>query len=88
MRRGGNIAWGIVPTSDLEVISTETADSLADRWISRVREFVSGEMSVADVLRQSIFTPSCGLGSLPEEAANKVLELLTGFSRIIEKTKP
>lgn len=85
IRRGGNIAWGIVPTSDLEAISTETAESLADRWTGQVREFVSGEMSVEDVLRQSIFTPSCGCGSLPEEATNKVLELLTGFSRIIGK---
>jgi hypothetical protein len=85
LRRGGNIAWGVVPTSDLEAISSETPESLAERWTSQVREFASNDMSVAEILSQSLFTPGCGCGSLPEKAADRVLELLLGFSRIIGK---
>lgn len=82
MRRGGNIAWGIVPT-DSEAISSETVESLADRWTSQVREFASDEMSVGEILLQSIFTPSCGCGSLSEDDTNRVIELLSGFNRLI-----
>ena len=30
--RGGILAWGIVPTSDKEIISAETTDSLVAKW--------------------------------------------------------
>ena len=85
MRRGGNIAWGIVPTLDPEAIATETSESLADRWTGQVRELLSGEMSVEETLEHSIFTPSCGCGSLTEDTTARVLELLKGFSRIVGK---
>jgi hypothetical protein len=81
--RGGNIAWGVVPTSDLEVISAQTPESLAARWTSQMRELSAGEMTLEQILAHSLFTPSCGCGSLPEDVAAKVLDLLKGFSRIV-----
>ena len=83
MRQGGNVAWGIVPTLDLDALATETVQSLATRWTDQVREFASGDMTLEQVLRHSIFTPSCGCASLPEDAAVRVLQLLSGFCRII-----
>jgi hypothetical protein len=80
---GGNTAWGTVPTSDPQAIRAETPESLAGRWRGQVEEFVAGQMEIEEVIAQSIFTPSCGCGSLTEEDTQKVLDLLGGFWRII-----
>lgn len=83
MAGGGNIAWGVVPTSDLEAIRAATPESLADRWKNNVQKLAAGTMSIEEVIAHSIFTPSCGCGSLPEEDAERVFDLLRGFCRII-----
>ncbi len=72
---GGNIAWGLVPTGDPSLISKETSDSLVKRWFENIRELESAEVTVDRILNQSLFTPSCGCGSLPERMAERVLEL-------------
>jgi hypothetical protein len=82
---GGNIAWGIVPTLDPEAISNQTPESLAQMWAGQVRQLASEEMPVEKILSQSLFTPSCGCGSLTESAAEKVLALLEGFCRVVAK---
>ncbi|MGC8490519.1 MAG: hypothetical protein ACP5SH_02165 [Syntrophobacteraceae bacterium] len=81
--RGGNIAWGIVPTSDPDVIASECPESLAARWTAQVSALAPER--TADIVSHSLFTPSCGCGSLSEEQAVRVLELLRGFCRIIRK---
>ena len=83
MERGGNIAWGVVPTSDPEVIEAETAESLAKRWTEQVAQFAAGGPGRREIIEHSLFTPSCGCGSLSEKNAERVLELLRGFCRII-----
>ncbi|SPF34390.1 conserved hypothetical protein [Syntrophobacter sp. SbD1] len=82
---GGNIAWGIVPTTELDVIGAQTPESLARRWTAQVRELASDEMDIEQVIAHSLFTPSCGCGSLPEESAARVLALLKGFCRIVRQ---
>ena len=67
MAKGGNIAWGVVPTVDLDAIRAATPESLAGRWTGQVRELAAGEMEVEQIIARSLFTPSCGCGSLPEE---------------------
>ncbi|MGA2401916.1 MAG: hypothetical protein ABSG91_09435 [Syntrophobacteraceae bacterium] len=84
---GGNMAWGIVPTSDLDAIRAETPESLAGRWTSQVRELAAGEIAYEQILAQSLFTPSCGCGSLPEDYAARVLDLLKGFCRIMRQQR-
>ena len=81
------MAWGVVPTSDLDAIHAETAESLAGRWTSQIVELAAGEMAYEQILAQSLFTPSCGCGSLPEDYAAKVLDLLKGFCRIIREQR-
>lgn len=83
MARGGNIAWGIVPTSDLEVISTETPTGICERWKAQALELAKSDMTLAEILAHSIFTPSCGCGSLSEEKTEKVLYLLKESGRVL-----
>jgi len=80
---GGNIAWGIVPTLDLDAIASETAEGLARRWKEQALELAGGQLSLREVLEHSIFTPSCGCGSLREDTAVRVLELLKGSRKIL-----
>jgi methionine synthase II (cobalamin-independent) len=77
------IAWGVVPTSDPYIISQETSNSLADRWIESVGQLSSDEFSIEAILAQSLFTPSCGCASLPKEAAERVLSLTHELGHIM-----
>jgi hypothetical protein len=81
--RGGNMAWGVVPTLDVEAIWAETPESLAGRWIAQARELVQGGMGLEKILAHSLFTPACGCGSLTEDGAARVLDLLKGFCGIM-----
>lgn len=85
MAQGGNIAWGVVPTADLDAIQAETPEGLARRWTGQIRELAAGEMEIEEVIAHSFFTPSCGCGSLPEDYAARVLDLLKGFCRTIQQ---
>ncbi|MFZ2448494.1 MAG: hypothetical protein WAW37_19210 [Syntrophobacteraceae bacterium] len=85
LARGGNLAWGVVPTLDLDAVKAETPESLIERWTAHLRELASEEMPAEKILAQSIFTPSCGCATLPESAAGKVLDLLDAFCRIARK---
>jgi methionine synthase II (cobalamin-independent) len=82
--RGGALAWGIVPTS----LSTETADSLVEKLENGVASLESAGVPRVTTLRQSIITPSCGLGSLTPERAEAVLKLTLEISERLRRTIP
>lgn len=83
MERGGIIASGIVPTSNIESIEEETAESLAEKWKNQAAELASKGLAADKILAQTLITPSCGTGSLPIDSAVKVLELTRDVSNII-----
>ncbi|MDY6968871.1 MAG: hypothetical protein SVR08_09505 [Spirochaetota bacterium] len=72
LERGGIIAWGAVPTSEYSddislddvYIKLKTAfNNLEEKGIKR------------ELLKSSLFTPSCGLGTLDQGIANEVIKL-------------
>lgn len=79
--RGGNVAWGVVPTSDPELIRKETPENLVDRWFENIKSITAQAVPVERILNQSLFTPSCGCGSLSESLAERVLEMTDRVSR-------
>jgi len=83
--KGGTIAWGIVPNNE-ESLGGETVSSLKDRLEEAMAPFTRNGIPFRQLIRQGLLTPSCGLASLPgEEAATRVLELLTGLSAMLRK---
>jgi methionine synthase II (cobalamin-independent) len=82
---GGIIAWGLVPTSEPAAIEKESAESLARKWLQEIQPLVSQGLSLAAILNQSLFTPSCGCGSLPEPLAERVLTLTQELGVIMKK---
>ncbi|MGB3195343.1 MAG: hypothetical protein WBC39_08665, partial [Phycisphaerae bacterium] len=72
--RGGTIAWGIVPTEP-EALGTETAETLRERLLGLVAKVEALGFSREQVLKQSLITPACGLGTRSLETARRALEL-------------
>ncbi len=71
---GRILAWGLVPTLNAEDIAREDAASLKVKWDRQVEGLAGLGFSEAQVVTQSLITPSCGMGALTREQALKVLE--------------
>ena len=79
LSRGGVLAWGIVPTS--EFTGRETVEGLMEKLEVGLRE-LAGKGISAEVLRETcLITPSCGMGLMSVEAAEKAMGLLAELSR-------
>lgn len=77
---GSVLAFGIIP-NDEEHVSKETSTELVGR-LEALLELLSSKGIRYDILcEQCLITPSCGLDSISEAAANRVLELTSEVSR-------
>jgi hypothetical protein len=83
IKDGRTVAWGMVPTEDPAVILKETAQNLADLFLEGTKELTTPEIPLQRILSQSLFTPSCGCGCLPENVAERVVVLSRDLSRIM-----
>jgi len=79
-KRGGTLAWGGIPTSHEEDITTETTESLVTLWHKQIKAFIGEHRNEKKILSQTLITPSCGTGSLSPELAWKVLDLTRNVS--------
>ena len=75
LKRGGALAWGVVPTS--AQIREETVDTL-EAQLEKVMDHLAttGGIDKSQIVDQAILTPSCGTGSLEAEDAERVFTLL------------
>jgi len=71
---GGTLAWGIVPT-DPDALAGETVETLHAKMRERLARVEALGFSRGQVLRQSLITPACGLGTRPRGAADRALAL-------------
>jgi hypothetical protein len=80
LQRGGILAWGIVPTSDPDVLERVDSESLFTRFLQQV-EVISGfGFSPKQIMNQTFIAPSCGTGSLSKKHALKVIHLTSEVS--------
>jgi len=79
LERGGNLAWGIIPTS--AAVREESAETLAIRFRGGYEKLVSLGVDSRRLLTQCLITPACGLGSLTEADALSALGLVRELSR-------
>jgi methionine synthase II (cobalamin-independent) len=87
LSRGGVVAWGIVPT--LEFTGQETVEGLMEKLEGEIQALVLRGIP-AEILRaKSLLTPSCGMGLMSVENAEKAMRLLAELSgRMREKYFP
>lgn len=80
LQRGGILAWGIVPTSDPDILEQINSDSLFTLFLQQV-EVISGfGFSQKQIMDQTLIAPSCGTGSLSTKLALKVINLTSEVS--------
>lgn len=85
LNRGGAIAWGIVPTSEEDLVK-ESVASLKDRLEEAIAPFTRQGIPLRKLKEQALLTPSCGLASLPSEAcAEETLVKLAELSKSLRK---
>ena len=82
LERGGILAWGITPASDLAL--AETVDSLVERFHKALGLLVTKGLHQEDLLESALIMPSCGCGSLRTETAERVFELTHGVARALQ----
>lgn len=81
--RGGNLAWGIIPTS--EAVRKESVESLARRFRDGVEKLTHLGVEKEKLLTQCLLTPACGMGSLPSEDALRILSLIQELSLLLRQ---
>jgi methionine synthase II (cobalamin-independent) len=84
LARGGNLAWGIVPT-DAEALATVTAPKLREQLLALVAKVEALGFNRDQVLRQSLITPACGLGTRDLPTAQQALELVRDISTGLQR---
>ena len=83
--RDGLVAWGIVPTLDVDNLKQENPESLVSRWRQQVEQLADNDLSLETIFRQAIITPSCGCGTLPEALAERVISITREISEQIRQ---
>lgn len=82
---GKILAWGVVPTLNPDVIDRETIESIWDRWMIQANQVVALGIDMQKLINQSLITPSCGMGSLGLDSAEKVIKLTKAVSLKVRK---
>ena len=83
LKKGGYIAWGIVPTLDKDALEKTNIEELENKFEDAVDDLVKkskGNIERDLIIKQSFFTPSCGAGGLSMEFAQKAMSLVNEIS--------
>ncbi len=78
---GGSIAWGIVPTSDFK--DTVTVKELSLKLEKGFKMLEKIGISRDTIIRRSILTPACGMGTMSQDMARNAISLLSDLSRTL-----
>ncbi len=83
LRQEGIIAWGIVPTTF--VSSDLMEDKIEQGFLSLLESLVSRDLSMKQILSQSMISTTCGTGMLKNEQSMAVFECVSRISKRIKK---
>jgi methionine synthase II (cobalamin-independent) len=76
---GGNIAWGIVPTTDFNsTVTVEELSLLLEKGFSTL-EKIGVDRDI--IINRSLLTPACGMGTMSKDMARAAVSLLSDLSR-------
>jgi len=84
LARGGNLAWGIVPT-DPEPLATVSVESLRERLLGLVKKVEALGFKRDQVLAHSLITPACGLGTRDAATAGRASSLVHDLAAALRR---
>ncbi len=82
-KRGGILAWGIVPTSP--AVNDATATALIEKMESGIEYLTNKSIDRQLIRERALITPSCGTGTLTIEESEKAMSLTSEVSRIMKE---
>jgi methionine synthase II (cobalamin-independent) len=85
LKRGGKIAWGVVPTLDVDSLEASTAESLMAKFKEAKSYLVNKGIDEKLIDENSLITTSCGAGGLTEEQSEKALRLTAELAELLRK---
>jgi len=80
------LAWGIVPTLNVEDLKKETAVSLLGLMKEKIKQVEALGIDAHQLMNQSLVTPTCGTGTLSVDLTQKVLSVTRKISEEIRKS--
>ncbi|UCF57639.1 MAG: hypothetical protein JSW15_04005, partial [Deltaproteobacteria bacterium] len=80
LQGGGIIAWGIVPTTSA-FTGDESVEGLYSRLEQGLSRFYEWGLDPERVIGNSMLTPACGMGTMEQTSADRVLDLLSALSK-------
>lgn len=80
LKRGGAIAWGLIPTLDKEALVSIDLNQLETKFKDIIQLFQEKDIDKSLLLKQSLITPSCGCGGLDLNLAIKAIDLTSNLS--------
>ncbi|MCJ7809663.1 MAG: hypothetical protein MUP26_05295 [Desulfobulbaceae bacterium] len=76
---GGSIAWGIVPTSDFkDTVTVKELSLLLEKGFNTLEKI---GVPRDTIIRRSLLTPACGMGTMSKDMARAAISLLSDLSR-------
>ena len=80
IENGKILAWGVVPTLNPDDVIRETEETVWEKWINQLQQVEALGVDMQQLISQSLITPSCGMGSLGLDSAEKVIRLTKAIS--------
>ncbi len=82
LERDGIVAWGIVPTNAMEL--KIMPNDLKNKFQNSIKALTAKGIDKELLLKNTIFTPSCGLGTKTEKEAEYVFGLLAQTKELMD----
>ena len=78
---GGKIAWGLIPTLDVDALKGTTLKNLIEKFEQAVKYLTNKRIDEKLIIDNSLITSSCGAGSLSIENAERAMDLVSELSK-------
>lgn len=78
---GGKIAWGLIPTLDVDALRGTTLKNLIEKFEQAVKYLTNKRIDEKLIIDNSLVTSSCGAGSLSIENAERAMDLVSELSK-------
>lgn len=85
LKKGGFIAWGIIPTLDKDALEVATTQSLLEIFETAKNYLIKKNVDEKLIMKSSFITPACGAGSLNIELAEKAMNLTVDVAKELQK---